>query len=171
MTRVLRFLPAAHGLLVLAPAAGITMLVAACGGVGYGGSTGYGAASSAATASSSASVTARASSLGQIITDAQGRTLYLFEKDSGSSSACDSSCAAVWPPFTTTGGALAGNGASASLVATISRSDGSRQVTYNGHPLYYYVGDRNPGDTSGQNLDQFGAGWYVVSPAGAQIGQ
>src|SRR5258708_30905122 len=147
MTRMLRFLPAAHGLLFLAPAAGITMLIAACGGVAYGGSTGYGAASSAATASSAASVTARASSLGQILTGAQGRTLYLFEKDSGSASACDSSCAAVWPPFTTTGGALAGGGASASLVATITPGHGAPQGTYNGHPPYYYLRDRNPRDT------------------------
>jgi predicted lipoprotein with Yx(FWY)xxD motif len=165
--RLTHTLSASYRLLLVAPAAGLALLIAACGG--YSG--GYGAAPSASVSlSASASVGVRSTGLGSILTDAQGRTVYLFSRDSGASSSCDTSCAAVWPPLTTAGAALAGNGASASLVATTTRHDGSKQVTYNGHPLYYYVGDRNPGDTTGQNLDQFGGGWYVVSPAGAQIG-
>jgi predicted lipoprotein with Yx(FWY)xxD motif len=157
-----------RGLLLLAPAAGFAVLSAACGSA-YGAPA---AASIPSTATAApASVGARASGLGQILTDAQGRTLYLFAKDKGNSSSCDSTCAAVWPPFTTTGGEQAGPGASASLVGALTRSDGTTQVTYNGHPLYYYVGDGNVGDTKGQNLDQFGGGWYVLSPAGAQVGQ
>ena len=181
MIQLTRYLPAAHKLILLAPAAGITMLVAACGGVSYGGTSStvnggvsgagaYGGSSGAAGGAAAASVAVRGSSLGTILTDASGRSLYLFQKDSGSTSACDSSCASVWPPLTTTGAVVAGNGASTNLVGTITRADGSKQVSYNGHPVYYYVGDQKPGDTNGQNLDQFGGGWYVLSAAGTQIG-
>ena len=167
MIRLTHTVSALYRLLLVAPAAGLALLIAACGG--YGG--GYGASTSTTRSSSAtASVAVRSTGLGSILTDAQGRTVYLFARDSGARSSCDTSCAAVWPPLTTAGAALAGNGASAGLVATTTRNGGSKQVTYNGHPLYYYVGDRNPGDTTGQNLDQFGGGWYVVSPAGAQIG-
>ncbi len=183
MIRLIPLIHAAPRLLLLAPAAGITMLVAACGGVGYGsGGTGaaanaggYGYGTSSSTSSSAAgtstSVAAGSSRLGQILTDSSGRTLYLFKKDSGSASACDASCASVWPPLTTAGAVQAGSGASTNLVATIARGDGTRQVTYNGHPLYYYVGDQKPGDTGGQDLVQFGGGWYVLSPSGTQVGQ
>ena len=168
LIRITHILSASYRLLLIAPAAGLALLIAACGG--YGGGTGA-APSTAVSSSATASVAVRSTGLGQILTDAQGRTLYLFARDSGAGSACDTSCAAVWPPLTTGGAAFAGSGASGGLVGTITRADGSKQVTYNGHPLYYYVGDRNPGDTTGQNLDQFGGGWYVLSPAGAQIGQ
>jgi predicted lipoprotein with Yx(FWY)xxD motif len=191
MIRLIPLVHAAPRLLLLAPAAGITMLVAACGGVGYGttgttgttgGSAGTGAAANAggygtssstssSAAGTSTSVAVGSSRLGQILTDSGGRTLYLFEKDSGSASACDASCASVWPPVTTAGAVQAGSGASTNLVATIARGDGTRQVTYNGHPLYYYVGDQKPGDTGGQDLVQFGGGWYVLSPSGTQVGQ
>jgi len=164
LIRITHIVSASYRLLVVAPAAGLALLLAACGGYGGGG-----VPSTTVSSSSTASVAVRATGLGQILTDAQGRTLYLFARDTGAGSMCDSSCAAVWPPLTTGGAALAGSGAASGLVGTITRADGSRQVTYNGHPLYYYVGDRNPGDTTGQNLDQFGGAWYVLSAAGAQI--
>ena len=167
--------------LVSLAAAGFTMVVAACGAIAGGG---YGAPSSSAAGSaygSSATPTAAASSaasvvvattpLGQILTDARGRTLYLFTKDSGNTPSCTGACLTVWPAFTATGVVQAGSGVSQGLLgATAGSSGGQVQVTYNGHPLYYYVGDSKPGDTNGQNLDQYGGLWYVVDPAGTQVG-
>jgi predicted lipoprotein with Yx(FWY)xxD motif len=98
-----------------------------------------------------------------------GRTLYLFEKDNGSNSSCYESCASVWPPLVTKGAPQPGTGVSASLLGTTTRSDGTSEVTYNGHPLYFYLGDSSPGQTGGQGLNQFGALWFVVSPAGNAI--
>jgi len=109
-------------------------------------------------------------SLGKILVDSRGRSLYLFEKDTGPKSTCYGSCAVAWPPFTTSGTPTAGTGAKASLIGTTTRTDGKDEVTYNGHPLYYYAGDSAAGDTNGQDLNQFGAAWYVLSPAGNQIG-
>jgi predicted lipoprotein with Yx(FWY)xxD motif len=117
-----------------------------------------------------ATVDVRSTSLGKILVDSQGRTLYLFKKDTGTKSTCSGACAAAWPPFTTSGKPKAESGVKASLLGTTARSDGSTEVTYNGHPLYYYAGDQGPGDTTGQGLDQFGAEWYVLSPAGSQVG-
>jgi len=109
------------------------------------------------------------SGLGQILVDSQGRTLYLFAKDTGTQSECTGACASAWPPLQATGNPTVGGGADASLVATTMRSDGSPQVTYAGHPLYLFSGDQNPGDTSGEGVVAYGASWYVVSPAGDQI--
>ena len=107
--------------------------------------------------------------LGQIIVDAQGRTLYLFEADKGGKSSCDGPCAAAWPPYVSNGAPQAAMGASGALVGTTTRADGTTQVTYGGHPLYYFVGDKAPGDTTGQDIDQFGAKWYVVAKDGKKI--
>jgi predicted lipoprotein with Yx(FWY)xxD motif len=116
-----------------------------------------------------ATVDVRSTSLGKILVDSQGRTLYLFEKDQGPKSTCSGACAAAWPPLTSSGKPKAGAGVKASLLGTTARSDGSSEVTYNGHPLYSYAGDQGPGDTNGQALDQFGAEWYVLSPAGQKV--
>jgi predicted lipoprotein with Yx(FWY)xxD motif len=96
-------------------------------------------------------------------------TLYLFEKDTGMKSTCDGSCAKFWPPVTTTGAAKAGSGLDAGKLGTTARSDGETEVTYNGHPLYYYAGDKQPGDTTGEGLNAFGALWYVLSPVGKEV--
>ncbi|WP_431682180.1 COG4315 family predicted lipoprotein [Kitasatospora sp. KL5] len=109
------------------------------------------------------------SKLGRILTDSQGRTLYLFEKDSPTMSACDGACAVAWPPLTTTGTPQPGPGVSAADLGTITRADHRTEVTYHGHPLYYYVGDHNPGDTNGEGSTAFGAGWYVLDPSGNKI--
>ena len=106
------------------------------------------------------------SKLGQILVDAQGRTLYLFEKDESDESYCSGKCAKVWPPYTTKGGPKAGKGAEASKLGTVKRDDGSTQVTYNGSPLYLYVSDKQAGEASGNELDQFGAEWYALRPSG-----
>lgn len=157
----------AKRLLLLSPA-GLGMIAAACG---YGGSSGsgYGGNAGSTTAAPAASsVTITTSKLGKILTDAQGRTLYLFTKDSSAGSSCTGACLGVWPAFDSNGAAQAGNGVSPTLLGTASGS--AAQVTYNGHPLYYYVGDTKAGDTNGQDLNQFGGSWYVVSAAGAQVG-
>ena len=107
--------------------------------------------------------------LGKILDQTDGRTLYLFAKDSGGKSACTGECASAWPPLRVSGNPTVGAGASASNLGTTPRSDGKPQVTYNGHPLYTYVGDQNPGDTNGQGLTAFGAGWFALSPAGVQV--
>ena len=105
-------------------------------------------------------------SLGKVLVDSGGRTLYLFEKDSGGKSACSAACAAAWPPLRANGKPVAGTGVTPSKLGTTARSDGDPQVTYNGHPLYRYAGDTQPGETSGQGLSAFGAAWFAVSGAG-----
>jgi len=107
--------------------------------------------------------------LGQILVDGNGRTLYLFVADTGTTSTCTGDCAAGWPPLLTAGPPIAGTGANASLLGTTQRADGSTEVTYAGHPLYYVVSDKNPGDTTGQAVNNFGALWYVLGPDGKQI--
>jgi predicted lipoprotein with Yx(FWY)xxD motif len=115
-------------------------------------------------------VALRKSRLGAILVDARGRTLYLFEADKRGASNCSGACASVWPPLTTSATPHADVGVTAAKLATIARVGGERQVTYNGHPLYTYAGDSRPGATDGQGLDQFGAAWYVLNAAGAEIG-
>jgi predicted lipoprotein with Yx(FWY)xxD motif len=109
------------------------------------------------------------SPLGRILVDSKGITLYDFPKDKGTSSACYGACAALWPPLLTKGKPVAVRGARASLLGTTKRKDGKLEVTYGGHPLYYFVSDRKPGQTTGQALNQFGAPWWVISPAGKEI--
>lgn len=116
-----------------------------------------------------ASVALRTSSLGSILVDSGGRTLYLFEADKAGTSACSGGCASIWPPLMATGTLHAGPGVQAAKLATIARSGGGRQVSYNGHPLYTYAGDAKAGDTTGQGLDQFGAEWYVLDSRGDKI--
>jgi predicted lipoprotein with Yx(FWY)xxD motif len=108
-------------------------------------------------------------SLGPTLVDANGRTLYLFQADKPNVSNLSAAGQAIWPPFTATTTPRALNGAIAGRIAAIAQPGGAAQVTYNGHPLYYYVGDRNPGQTTGQGLNQFGALWYVLSPRGSAV--
>jgi predicted lipoprotein with Yx(FWY)xxD motif len=108
-------------------------------------------------------------SLGNVLVDSQGRTIYLFKKDSGTKSTCTGGCAAAWPPVRTSGKPTIGSGLTASKVGTTPRSDGKPQVTYNGHPLYLFANDQSAGDTNGQGVNAFGAAWYVMSPAGNAI--
>jgi predicted lipoprotein with Yx(FWY)xxD motif len=116
-----------------------------------------------------ATVGAANSELGKILVDSRGRTLYLFEKDAGTNSACAGPCASAWPPLRVTGKPTVGGGTNGALVGTTTRSDGKPQVTYYGHPLYRYQGDQKPGDTNGQGLTAFGGGWFAISPAGGQV--
>src|SRR3954454_24933829 len=136
---------------------------------GCGSSGGTSTASANAAGGSSATVSVANTGLGKILVDSEGRTLYLWEKDSGSKSACSGGCAAAWPPLRASGKPTASGGAKASLLGTTRRSDGKAQVTYDGHPLYGFQGDSAPGDTNGQGSNGFGAPWYVLSPAGSEI--
>jgi predicted lipoprotein with Yx(FWY)xxD motif len=116
-----------------------------------------------------ATVSTATSKLGTILVDSRGRTLYLFEKDTRGHSSCASTCAGYWPPLLTRAAPTAGRTAKRALLGVIRRTDGTRQVTYAGHPLYRFVQDARRGQTNGQDLHDFGAGWYVLSPAGAKI--
>jgi predicted lipoprotein with Yx(FWY)xxD motif len=107
--------------------------------------------------------------LGRILVDSKGITLYDFPPDKGKTSVCYGACAALWPPLITHGKPAAGRGIRASLLGTTKRKDGKLQVTYGGHPLYSFVTDRKPGQTTGQGLNQFGGPWWVISPAGKEI--
>jgi len=142
------------------------LLVAGCGSSGSSSSTTAAATASGGGGAATIDV-ADDPDLGKILTDADGNTVYLFEKDGNGTSSCSGECATAWPPVTTSGSPQAGPGADRSLLGTIKREDGSEQVTYDGHPLYRYAGDSKPGDTNGNGLDQFGAEWYALTPAGS----
>jgi predicted lipoprotein with Yx(FWY)xxD motif len=107
--------------------------------------------------------------LGQILADPEGRTLYMFEADAGTKSACTGTCALTWPPLRASGKPVAGSGIAPSKLATSARSDGEPQVTYYGHPLYTYTVDQQPGDATGEGTTAFGAAWYALSPAGTRV--
>ena len=116
-----------------------------------------------------ATVGVASTGLGDVLVDRQGRTLYLFGRDSGTMSACTGACATNWPPLRGHGTPLVGSGANPSDVHRTTRPDGISQLTYNGHPLYTFVNDTKPGDTNGEGIDAFGGSWFAVSPAGAKV--
>ncbi len=118
-----------------------------------------------------ATVAMHKTALGRVLTDGRGRTLYLFEADKGTTSACYGQCAAFWPPLLTTGKPQAAAGARAGLLGTTTRKDGTEQVTYRGHPLYYFAKDEAEGNTSGEAIDAFGAEWYALNAAGTKVEQ
>jgi predicted lipoprotein with Yx(FWY)xxD motif len=154
--------------------AGATALVvgalAAAGCGSSGGSSANGSSAVPKTANGqSATVGIANENLGKILVNSRGHTLYLFQRDSGTRSACSGACAIEWPPLRATGKPTVGGGANASIVATSARSDGKPQITYNGHPLYLFSGDQKPGDTNGQGVNAFGGLWYALSSAGSQI--
>jgi predicted lipoprotein with Yx(FWY)xxD motif len=159
-----------------AGAASAGLLVAACSS---GSSSSSAAAPSrAATASPAATIQASKTTVslraisgipGKVLTGSNGRTLYLFEADKNGKSTCSGACAAGWPPDTVTGTPQAGSGVKQSLLSTVKRADGAKQVTYNGHPLYYFAGDTSAGDDNGQGSKAFGADWYVVNASGDKV--
>ena len=159
-------------------AVGVAVLAAACSSGGSSSSTGA-ASSSPAGASSSGSaaasgsgktvITTASSSGSTFLTDSSGRAVYLWAKDTGDASTCTGACAGAWPPVTATGTVTASGSAMASDLGTITRSDGTKQVTYDGHPLYYFAGDSGPGTATGQGSDNFGAKWWLVAPSGSDV--
>ena len=165
-----------------APAGAVATLALVVAGCGGGSSSSSPAASAGGGYAASAPATAAApkaagattiavhqTKLGTILVGPTGRTLYLFEADKGGKSACSGGCASIWPPLTTTAAPKAGTGALPGKLGTIAGPGGKQQVTYAGHPLYYYAADGKPGDTAGQGLNQFGAEWYVLAPSGSKI--
>ena len=163
-------------------AVGVALLVAACASGGSSSSSAAPAGSSpaapAAGASSAAAsgggsgstvITTATSSGDTFLTDGSGRAVYLWAKDTGTTSTCTGACAGAWPPVMATGTVTATGSAMSSELGTTTRSDGTKQVTYDGHPLYYYAGDSGPGTASGQGSDNFGAKWWLVAPSGSDV--
>jgi predicted lipoprotein with Yx(FWY)xxD motif len=109
-----------------------------------------------------AEVKAKAVSIGKILVDGKDMTLYLFEKDKGGNPSCTGDCATAWPPLLTTDKVTAGTGVNAAWLGMADRSDGTKQVTYHGWPLYHYAKDTKAGDMNGQGVSGFGAKWYVM---------
>lgn len=107
--------------------------------------------------------------LGKFLVDGSGRTLYLFLLDKSTTSTCYADCAKYWPPLLTNGAPQAATGVNPALVGTTKRNDGTVEVTYGGHPLYHVITDHNPGDATGQAVNNFGALWYVVGPDGSAV--
>jgi len=157
------------------PALAVAMLVAlpllaGCGSGSGSKSTSTASGGSTMPQSSGAATVTTASSggLGTILA-VGGRTVYLFERDTGPHSTCTGACATNWPPVTTAGAAKTSGGATAAMLGTTKRADGSTQVTYAGHPLYWFAGDSSSGATDGQGVNAFGAKWYVVGTSGAAV--
>ena len=120
-------------------------------------------------ASKGAVVSLKKTTLGAVLVDARGRTLYLFEKDRGGMSACNAACAQYWPALTSQAAPRAGTGVKQSLLRRTKQHTGPWQVTYAGHPLYTFVGDKRAGQTTGEGLTNFGAGWYVLTANGKKV--
>ena len=123
-----------------------------------------------ASADARSTLTVRNTRYGSILSDGRGFALYAFTRDRrGGSSRCYGACAKAWPVYFAGGRLVAGKGVKRALLGTTRRRDGRRQVTYNGRPLYYYVGDRSPGQVLCQNIDEFGGTWLVVRPSGTLV--
>jgi len=141
----------------------------------------YGETQSGSTAASTTGSSTTAASTGVVVVSKHSHdgtilaagpkrlTVYLFEGDHGTSSSCTGACAQVWPPVTTAATATAGGGALAADLGTTTRADGAKQVTYKGHPLYFFAKDKDDGDAYGQGVHGFGADWYVLKPSGAKV--
>ena len=154
------------GLAAVAMAA-LAVVAAACGSSSGGGAAGSGSSSSAAAspATGSSSTALKTAKIGgvTVVTNAKGFTLYWFVPDTATKSNCNDSCAHFWPPVT--GPATAGPGVTGKL-GVITRSDESKQATYDGHPLYTYVGDTAPGQAKGNGLNLSGGVWHEVTASG-----
>lgn len=124
---------------------------------------------SPAAAGEAVTVQTRDGALGTYLTDASGQTLYMFASDTATASTCSGACATAWPPLTSKGKPVAGSGARADQLSTFTRSDGTTQVAYAGHPLYYFKRDTTPGQITGQGSNGFGAKWWVLAPSGQPI--
>ena len=151
------------------PVAAATLLAAACGSSGTSSSAGTPTTSGSAAATSSTVISTAPSSAGPVLINGSGHAVYLWAKDTKDVSACTGACAGAWPPVQATGTVTAAGSAKSSDLGTITRSDGTKQVTYDGHPLYYFSGDSAAGQANGQGSDNFGAKWWLVAPSGADV--
>jgi predicted lipoprotein with Yx(FWY)xxD motif len=158
------------------PLVAAAVLAAACSSGTNGSASSPASSVSPATAGGSSAATVSAATVdvhtgngASFLTDSSGRALYLWTPDTMTTSMCSSACASAWPPLTVKAAPTAGTGATASDLGTISRSDGTKQVTYAGHPLYYFAGDKAAGQTNGEGSNGFGAPWYLVAPGGQEV--
>lgn len=154
--------------LLIAGAGALAVGVAACGSGAYGGSRTT-AGSGAASGSAPLTVATAGGSMGRYLTGSSGRALYLWVADGQGRSRCTGSCATAWPPLTAATLPRAGGGVDSAALTLVARPDGSRQVAYRGHPLYYFSGDTGSSTTNGEGLDGFGARWWLVAPSGTAI--
>jgi predicted lipoprotein with Yx(FWY)xxD motif len=143
-------------------------LIAGCGTSSSKSSTAP-APSSSAAASGAVGIGSTTGSVGTYLTGASGRPLYMWVADTGGKSNCSGQCAKFWLPVVATATPKVSGSANASALGTITRADGTKQVTYKGHPLYYFLADAKAGSLHGQGNDGFGAKWWLVAPTGAVI--
>lgn len=153
-------------LFVFAP---IVAAVAIAGCGGSGGGSGHSGTAASETGGAAPTIALAPSKLGEILVDSHGRSLYEFGADTTTASTCYGACASLWPPLAVSGAPKAGPGILASLLGTTKRTDGTAEVTYNGHPLYDFAGDTKPGVITGQDLNQFGALWHVITRDGTEV--
>lgn len=106
---------------------------------------------------------------GSYLTDSKGRAIYMFTADSKMKSSCYDACAEAWPPVIADTTPTCGDKVNASMVKTIKRKNGKKQITYNGWPLYYFEKDKGEGEVTGQDIKSFGGEWYLISPKGEKI--
>jgi predicted lipoprotein with Yx(FWY)xxD motif len=148
----------------------ITLLIAAAvAGGTFIAVFGLTTSASASRTSKGALVALGKTGLGRVLVDARGRTLYLFDGDTHRRSACYGACAVYWPPLLSSAKPRPGSGVRPSFLGLTKRTDGKQQVTYAGHPLYRYVGDKRAGQTTGEGLNDFGATWDAVAASGRAI--
>lgn len=127
------------------------------------------AVATATATSGSTRVALRTTSIGQVLVGPNGHTLYMFGADRTKVSTCYGACASSWPPLLTVGAPLAGTGVKKTLLGTTKRKNGKLQITYAGHPLYFFSLDQTAGSTKGEGLQAFGASWWALSPSGTKI--
>lgn len=157
----------------------LSLVLAACGSSAAANSSSTANSSKSATSTvpsnqsksgSGTELSSTTSKYGDILSSPSGRVYYMFVPDSATNSTCYSSCAPVWPAVTTTNGNVTtAKGVSKSLVTIISRTDGTKQIVYNGHPLYTFTGDNSAGMTSGEGVNSYGGYWYVLNVKGKVV--
>jgi predicted lipoprotein with Yx(FWY)xxD motif len=164
-----------RSMIAMSGAAGVALLAAACGstsGTNYSPTSQVPPATGPNNAPTATPTTIDLanSKLGQILADNEGHSLYLFEADTSATSTCVSAgCVTEWPPLIANGSPQVGAGLAANQLGTTTRADGHQQVTYHGHPLYYFAGDSQPGATAGQGLNDNGGAWYLVHTDGTAV--
>lgn len=170
MKKISIFLPTLIAVLAIVGCGGSSDNGSSSGGAyGSGGESAGRPAPSGAPEGAAVVAAATSPEVGLIIVDSRGFTLYDFHKDQGAKSACYGACAEVWPPLISEGKPQASQGAMASKLGTTKRTDGTTQVTYEGHPLYTYEADTKPGEAKGNDIDSFGAEWYALQPNGEEV--
>ncbi len=147
---------------------GTALLLAACSSSGGGGGS---SAQAGAAPTGKVALDTQTGPLGSYLTDSAGKSIYMFASDTATSSTCSGTCLQFWPPVLTKADSVAATGDVSGMISTLGLSNGTKQVVYAGHPLYYYAQDSKPGEVNGQGRDDFGAKWWLLTPAGEPITQ